>query len=66
MSISENGELSASQKLRVLKAAGEDYEWYPTTDQILAAFTDDLYAQAKTLPAIRGGTEIRYRKGHYD
>ena len=65
MSVSESGELSASQKTRVLQAAGEDYEWYPTTDEILAAFADDLYGQAETLSA-HGGNEIYHRKGYYD
>jgi hypothetical protein len=27
---------SAAAKVRALQAAGEDFEWYPTTDEILA------------------------------
>jgi hypothetical protein len=31
-----------SKKVRIL-AAKEDFEWYPTTDEILESFADDLY-----------------------
>lgn len=43
----EDRETPAAQKLKALTAAGEDYEWYPSTDEILEAFSKDLYAQAK-------------------
>jgi len=33
-----------SMKLKVLAAHGEDFEWYPTTEEILAKMNDDLHA----------------------
>jgi hypothetical protein len=42
-----NEKKNTSQKIRALQAAGEDFEWYPTTEEILAAFREDLYTQAK-------------------
>jgi hypothetical protein len=38
---------NTASKIRALQTAGEDFEWYPTTDEILAAFREDLYKQAK-------------------
>jgi hypothetical protein len=48
----------ASKKVLILQAANEDFEWYPTTDEILAAFADDLYGQAKIIKGI--GHDKRY------
>jgi hypothetical protein len=58
--------VSTSKKVKVLQAAGEDYEWYPTTDEILAAFADDLYGQAKVLPYISADRDIYHKNRHYD
>jgi hypothetical protein len=35
--------MKTSEKLKVLQNTHEDYEWYPTTDEILKAMNDDLY-----------------------
>jgi hypothetical protein len=58
--------VSTSKKVRILQAAHEDYEWYPTTDEILAAFSDDLYSQAKTLSSMLDNEGIYHNKRHYD
>jgi hypothetical protein len=55
-----------SKKVRILQTANEDFEWYPTTDEILAAFADDLYGQAKTLSSMNNNKEISHNKHHYD
>jgi hypothetical protein len=57
---------SASKKVRILQAANEDFEWYPTTDEILAAFAGDLYSQAKTLSSMNDNKGIYHDKRHYD
>jgi hypothetical protein len=57
---------SASKKVQILQAANEDFEWYPTTNEILAAFADDLYSQAKTLSSINNNKGIYHDKRHYD
>jgi hypothetical protein len=66
MSGMENGDLSASQKVRVLQAAGEDFEWYPTTDEILAAFAKDLYDQAKSICRYYNNKEFYHNDRYYD
>jgi hypothetical protein len=58
--------VSASKKARILQAANEDFEWYPTTDEILAVFSNDLYSQAKTLSSINDNKGIYHNKHYYD
>jgi hypothetical protein len=43
----ESGDTPTAEKVKMLIAQGQDFEWYPSTDEILAAFSKDLYAQAK-------------------
>ena len=35
--------MTATQKIRALTENSEDYEWYPTTDEILSAMNKDLH-----------------------
>jgi hypothetical protein len=62
----ETKPVNTSKKVRILQADNEDFEWYPTTDEILEAFADDLYSQAKTLSSINGNKGICHDKHHYD
>jgi hypothetical protein len=39
--------VSVTQKVKILQQNGEDFEFYPTTDEILEAFSADLYRQAR-------------------
>jgi hypothetical protein len=39
--------VSVTQKVKILQQNGEDFEFYPTTDEILEAFSTDLYRQAR-------------------
>jgi lysozyme family protein len=34
----------ANQKITLLEATSSDYEWYPTTDQILRKMNEDIYS----------------------
>jgi hypothetical protein len=41
---SANGEaVGAARKVRMLQAAGEDHEWYPTTPEIMTAMERDIW-----------------------
>jgi len=40
--------MSINQLLTAVKAAGEDFEWYPTTFEIIQALRDDILAQMKS------------------
>jgi hypothetical protein len=57
---------NTAQKIQLLKETESDFEWYPTTDEILAAFSDDLYSQTETLSSINNNKEIYHDKRHYD
>jgi hypothetical protein len=58
--------ISANKKIKILQAADEDREWYPTTKEILAAFSADLYEQSKTISSMNDGKGIYHDKKHYD
>jgi hypothetical protein len=35
--------VSASEKVRILQAGNEDFEWYPTTPEIMEAMRKDVW-----------------------
>ena len=39
---------STAQKIRMLRAADEDFEWYPTTPEIIAAMEQDIMSYLKS------------------
>ena len=39
--------MSVNQLLREVKNAGEDYEWYPTTNEIIKALREDIFKTEK-------------------
>ena len=39
----EEKPVSTSKKIAILKNANEDFEWYPTTDEIMAAMKKDIW-----------------------
>jgi hypothetical protein len=49
--------VSVTQKVKILQQNGEDFEFYPTTDEILEAFSADLYRQARQRGTYHGGTD---------
>jgi len=56
--------MTANKKIKVLTQNNEDYEWYPTTDEILAAMNKDLHRMfAKGNLA---GSKRRYRDQLFD
>ena len=60
--------MSTAQKIRTLQAANEDYEFYPTTTEIMEAMKDDIW---KYLRSHERGYHDRRRQGldihsHYD
>lgn len=57
--------VSTAAKVSALQAAGEDFEFYPTTDEILAAFADDLYEQAKTIADNDSSMGFRHRNEYF-
>jgi hypothetical protein len=46
---------SASAKIRALRSAGEDMEWYPTTPEIMQAMEKDIWAYLRS-----------YKDGYFD
>ena len=56
--------MTTNKKIKVLTQNNEDYEWYPTTDEILAAMNKDLH-QMFTKGNLAGYTRDR-RNQHFD
>jgi len=44
----EERPVSTSKKIAILKNANEDFEWYPTTDEIMAAMKKDIFSYFRT------------------
>jgi len=40
--------VSTSKKIQILKTANEDFEWYPTTPEIMEAMKNDLWAYLRS------------------
>jgi hypothetical protein len=52
--------MTTTQKIKVLAQNDEDYEWYPTTEEILSAMNNDLHhlfegGASQTTPAVDTG-----------
>ena len=53
--------MTASKKVRVLTQNNEDFEWYPTTDEILTAMNKDLHQMFTKENLSGGGRDNKHR-----